>query len=92
MTSGFKASGYTQLIFSGVVLQLLGTEIKKELAADICMQSPRSQTLNKPVGASLFCPFSRKLMGRVTREAGCFQSPQDSTAEPGRLQRDGLSL
>lgn len=48
------------------------------------MHSPGSQKFNKPVGASLFCPFSKKLMGRVTREAGCFLSLQDGPSEPGR--------
>lgn len=33
------------------------------------MQSPGSQRLNKPVGGSPFCPFPKKPMGRVTREA-----------------------
>lgn len=53
------------------------------------MQSPSSQRLNKPVVASFFCPFSKKPMGRVTREAA--SSLQDNTSEPGRLERDWQS-
>lgn len=33
------------------------------------MQSPRSQRLNKPVGASLFCPFSEKPMEKADKES-----------------------
>lgn len=56
------------------------------------MQNPRCRRLHKLGGASLVHPFSKKLMGRLTGEAGCFPAPQDSAAEPGRWQRAWQSL
>lgn len=65
LTYGLKTSGSTQLIFLSFVLQLLRTEMQKELTAHTCTESSRSQRPNKPVGASLFCPLLMKQMGRV---------------------------
>lgn len=56
---------------------------KKDLTADICMWSPRSLRLNKPVGA--FLSFLQETDGRVTREAA---SSPFRTALTGSLAKD----